>query len=148
MNITITMHCSTVTVAVANHRPCHANKENLDRLREGDKVQQRMHGKRGLGVTRGEGGVGKKSCWNQVGEKHIKSRCKLSKKRTEDDILTSSTNAAHSQCVHTHTHTASYKMDWGRYSKQGWEQRTKMWHLRVCVVGVFSFVRGGVIIWF
>lgn len=104
MNITITMHCSTVTVAVANHRPCHANKENLDRLREGDKVQQRMHGKR-LGVTRGEGGVGKKSCWNQVGEKHIKSRCKLSKKRTEDDILTSSTNAAHSQCVHTHTHT-------------------------------------------
>lgn len=105
MNITITMHCSTVTVAVANHRPCHANKENLDRLREGDKVQQRMHGKRGLGVTRGEGGVGKKSCWNQVGEKHIKSRCKLSKKRTEDDILTSSTNAVHSQCVHTHTHT-------------------------------------------
>lgn len=105
MNITITMHCSTVTVAVANHRPCHANKENLDRLREGDKVQQMMHGKRGLGVTRGEGGVGKKSCWNQVGEKHIKSRCKLSKKRTEDDILTSSTNAAHSQCVHTHTHT-------------------------------------------
>lgn len=99
------MHCSTVTVAVANHRPCHANKENLDRLREGDKVQQMMHGKRGLGVTRGEGGVGKKSCWNQVGEKHIKSRCKLSKKRTEDDILTSSTNAAHSQCVHTHTHT-------------------------------------------
>lgn len=99
------MHCSTVTVAVANHRPCHANKENLDRLREGDKVQQRMHGKRGLGVTRGEGGVGKKSCWNQVGEKHIKSRCKLTKKRTEDDILTSSTNAAHSQCVHTHTHT-------------------------------------------
>lgn len=39
MNISITMHCSTVTVAVANHWPCHANKENLDRWKERDKAQ-------------------------------------------------------------------------------------------------------------
>lgn len=44
------MYCSTVTVAVANHRPCHANKDNLDRCREGDKVQQKDAGK-GVGAT-------------------------------------------------------------------------------------------------
>lgn len=66
MNITIPMHCSTVTVAVANHWPCHANKENLDRWKEGDKVQLRMHG-RGLGRLRDR---------NQVDKKHINQRCK------------------------------------------------------------------------
>lgn len=68
------MHCSTVTVAVANHRPCHANKDNLDRWREGDKVQQRMQGK-GVGATEGQ-----KSDGDQVGQKHIRPRCKLTKK--------------------------------------------------------------------
>lgn len=145
MNITITMHCSTVTVAVANHRPCHANKENLDRLREGDKVQQRMHGKRGLGVTRGGGGVGKKSCWNQVEAKHIKTRCKLSKKRTEDGILTLSTNAAHSQCAHTQR-----AIKWiGVGTQRKGESSVQKCNTYVCVwwvAGVFSFVRRGVII--
>ena len=53
MNITITMHCSTVTVAVAYHQPCHANKENLDRWREEDKVQQRTQERRGDWGDRG-----------------------------------------------------------------------------------------------
>lgn len=73
MNITITMHCSTVTVAVANHRPCHANKDNLDRWREGDKVQQRMQG-RGLARPSEKNLIG-----NHMEPKHIRRRCKLTK---------------------------------------------------------------------
>lgn len=71
MNISITMHCSTVTVAVANHRPCHANKDNLDRWREGDKVQQRMQGR---GLARPSE---KKLIGNHMEPKHVRRRCKL-----------------------------------------------------------------------
>lgn len=41
-NIAVTAHCSCVTVAVANHRFCHASRDNLDRWRGADKLQQRI----------------------------------------------------------------------------------------------------------